>query len=106
MNRVRFAHVGVALASLLVSTRQVLAQVPPPAAAPQINPGLISNQNQQTRLQVEQQSQLPATAPVAPSPPSQYGVAAPGGPTFVLRKVVVDASHFLSKEEISAITNK
>jgi hemolysin activation/secretion protein len=89
---------GVALLPLSAG-----AQTAPP---PQVNPGLISNQEQQNRRQLEQQNALPQGPAVLAPPAYQSPVGAPGGPTFVLRAVKVDASHFLSKPEIGAITAK
>jgi hemolysin activation/secretion protein len=78
-------------------------QTPPPAS---VNPGAISNQNQQNREQLEQQNALPQGPAVLAPPAYQSPVGAPGGPTFVLRGVTVDSSQFLSRQEIDAITRK
>lgn len=79
------------------------AQTPPPSS---VNPGAISNQNQQNREQIEQQNALPQGPAVLAPPAYQSPVGAPGGPAFVLRGVHVDKSQFLSKDEIDAITKK
>ncbi|HLH49787.1 MAG TPA: POTRA domain-containing protein, partial [Roseiarcus sp.] len=90
------AFAGAAMAPLSVA-----AQTPPPP-----NPGLISNQNQQNREQLEQQNALPQGPAVLAPRPYQSPVGPAGGPTFVLRGVNVEASHFLSKREIDAITGQ
>jgi hemolysin activation/secretion protein len=78
------------------------AQVIPPSTLP----GVINTQTQQTEQQILRQTELPQTPSIAPFPPTQFAVSPPGGPTFVLRGVVVDDSHFLAKDEISAITSQ
>ncbi len=85
---------------------QANAQSVPASAAPQTNPALISDQNQQIREQIERQTALPQTPPVVSGPPSQFAVSAPGGPSFILRDVTVDDSRFISRDEINAIVKK
>jgi len=82
------------------------AQTPPAASAAQVNPGLINNQNQQNREQIEQRNILPQGSPVLAPPPGQGNVVAPGGPTFILRGVKLDRSQFLSPSELDAITSR
>ena len=82
------------------------AQTPPAAAAPQVNPGLINNQNQQNREQLEQRNDLPQGPAVLAAPRGQSAVGAPGGPTFILRGVKIDKSQFLSQAELDAITSR
>jgi hemolysin activation/secretion protein len=88
---------GVAAGSLTAQ-----AQTPPPAIAP--NPGLITNQNQQNQQQLEQRNALPQLPAVLAPRSAQGNVAVSGGPTFILRGVVLDKSQFLSRQELDAIT--
>ncbi|WP_158816266.1 ShlB/FhaC/HecB family hemolysin secretion/activation protein [Methylocapsa sp. S129] len=90
---------GMAMCSL--SAR---AQTPALALVP--NPGLINNQNQQNQQQLEQKNALPQVPAVLAPPSAQGNVVIPGGPTFVLRGVVLDKSQFLSQQELDAITAK
>jgi hemolysin activation/secretion protein len=70
------------------------------------NSGLINNQNQQNREQLEQKNALPQVPAVLAPPATQNNLVAPGGPTFVLRGVTLDKSQFLSPQELDAITAK
>ena len=80
------------------------AQTVPTASAAQVNPGLINNQNQQNREQLEQRNNLPQGPAVLEPPRGQSNVVAPGGPTFILRGVEIEKSQFLSRQELDAIT--
>jgi hemolysin activation/secretion protein len=75
--------------------------------APQVNPGLINQQNQRNQREIQQQ-----TAPTSPTqlviPPGRTipAAPAPGGPTVVIKQVVFDKSKFLSKAELDALAAK
>jgi len=82
------------------------AQTAPAATAPQINPGLINNQNRQNREQLEQQNKLPQVPGVVAPPAPAPKITVPGGPKFKLLVVTLDDSHFLTRQELDAITAK
>lgn len=99
----RFLRVGLAA---LIATGccplSLLAQTPP--IAPQVNPGIVTNQNRQNQQQIQQQTDqtLEGPAVVAPKAPT-VAIPPSGGQTFLLKNVVFDASTFLSKDELDAI---
>jgi hemolysin activation/secretion protein len=95
---------AIAAACIALGSARAYAQTPPAASAPQVNPGLINNQNQQNREQIEQRNNLPQGPAVVEPPRGQSNVVAPGGPTFLLRGVTVEKSQFLSRQELDAIT--
>jgi hemolysin activation/secretion protein len=97
---------AIASIGMTLGASSARAQTPPAALAPQVNPGLINNQNQQIREQLEQRNTLPQGPAVLQGPRGESNVVSPGGPTFVLRGVVVDKSKFLSPAELDAITAK
>ena len=101
MGPLRLGWLPIVAAGALAGGTSASAQV-----APSVLQGVVNTQTQQLQQSIEQQTQLPQVPAVAPSPPSQFAVTAPGGPTFVLRGVVVDDSYFLRKDEIAAITQK
>ncbi|HEX4740089.1 MAG TPA: ShlB/FhaC/HecB family hemolysin secretion/activation protein [Caulobacteraceae bacterium] len=94
---------SLAAACVLGGAGAVFAQAAPPVA-PQVNPGLINQQNQRNQRQIEQQA-----APTSPTqlviPPGRTipAAPAPGGPTVVVKRVVFDKSKFLSKAELDAL---
>lgn len=100
------AWLTILAAGAAFASGEARGQTPPAVSAPQINPGLISNQDQQNRQQLEQRNALPQGPAVLAPPPSPSNVVAPGGPTFVLRGVKIDPSQFLSAQELDAITSK
>jgi hemolysin activation/secretion protein len=102
----RRGALGFAALALAALGSGLAAQAQTAATAPQVNPGLINNQNQQNREQIEQQNRLPQEPEVAPAPRAAPQIAIPGGPTFKLAGVVFDNPHFLSRPEIEAITSK
>jgi hemolysin activation/secretion protein len=92
---------GLMLALVLASVSVTAAH----AQATQINPGSIQNDINRQQQRFEQQQQTPrqqGPAVIGPVGPKS-GTAKPGGPTFVLRKVVFDQSKFLTPEELDAI---
>jgi hemolysin activation/secretion protein len=94
------------LVAATIAAPASLAQAQTAAPPPVPNPGLINNQNQQNREQIEQRNVLPQ-APAVLAPASRpSNVVIPGGPTFILRGVVLDKSHFLSPAELDAVTAK
>jgi hemolysin activation/secretion protein len=97
----RGALVAVGVASLL--SGPAWAQV-----APQINPGVIQNDIDRQQRQLEQQSQPPKLQGPAVSGGQRETLSPlrPGGPKFLLRKLVFDSSKFLSPEELDAISKK
>ena len=74
------------------------------ATAPQIDPGLILQQNRGNQRQLEEQNapQIDGPSVVAPGRGPQITTPA-GGPKVLLRSVVFDPSTFLTKEELDAI---
>ena len=81
-----------------------VAQIAPPSA---VNPGLIGQQNKRNQQQLQQQVAPPPVGPSVVAPPPPPGTAvAPGGPTFLLKRVVFDNSKFLSKQELDAVAAK
>lgn len=94
----------LAAACALGGTGGVFAQVAPPAAAPQVNPGLINQQNLRNQQQLEEKA-APASPLQLVIPPGRKIPAAPppGGPTVLLKRVVFDRSKFLSKAELDAL---
>ncbi len=95
----RFQLVVAMLAAL--TTRPAFAQT---VVNPQINPGVIQNQNRQNENEVrEQTDQTLAGPPVAPTNVPKTFVAPPGGATFLLREVVFTESAFITKRELDAI---
>ena len=102
--RGRRALAALAAASLLAAAAPARAQALPPQVAPQIDPGLINRQNQRNESQILEQTRTPDLGPAVLSGPSQPGtLAAPGGPTFLLKKVAFDPSTFLTRQELDAI---
>ncbi len=71
---------------------------------PQINPGVIQNQNRQNENEVRKQTdQTLVGPPVAPTNVPPTFVAPPGGTTFVLRAVEFTPSAFIKKSELDTI---
>jgi hemolysin activation/secretion protein len=71
---------------------------------PQVNPGAISRQNQQVIQSLPELKEIPhITGPVvtAPGQPATQKVP-PGGPTFVLRRVVFSRSALLPQPDVEA----
>lgn len=97
-----FPFVAVAFLCLNLTIARAATPV---SSAPQINPNLINNQNQQQKQQIEQQNALPQLPPVVKAPPAgQQAVESPGA-SFKLLGVTVDKSPFLSKSEVDAVIN-
>jgi hemolysin activation/secretion protein len=92
---------AAAAALLLVSWHPALAQ----QFAPQVNPGAINRENQQTIQQLEQLREIPPTTGPTVTAPAQPTVpqVPPGGPTFELKTVTFSASAFLSENELQAL---
>lgn len=93
--------VGFVAASLLAGP--VLAQV-----SPQVNPGVINQDIERQRQRIEQQQLAPKQqGPSVVGPSRGPAVKVPGGgATFLLRKVVFDASKFITPEELDAVAAK
>ena len=78
-------------------------QAVPTAIQPQVNPGIISNENRRNEQQIREQSEETLQGPaVVPTPVPQTQVAPAGGPTFLLRSVTFDTSAFLTKDQLDA----
>lgn len=89
-------------AATIAWTWQAAAQA---VVTPQIDPGVVQSQTRQNENQILQQNdQTLVGPPVAPVNVPKTQVGPDGGARFLLRKVVVDNSAFLSKEEIDKIT--
>lgn len=75
---------------------------------PSINPGVIQNDVDRQRRQLEQQSAPPKlTGPaVIGGEREKSGLLKPGGPKFRLRKVEFDASKFITPAELDEIAKK
>lgn len=84
-------------------TGPVIAQV-----SPQVNPGVINQDFERQRQRLEQQQQLPKQqGPSVVGPGRGPAVKVPGGgQTFLLRKVVFDASKFITPAELDAVAAK
>ncbi|UEM16079.1 BamA/TamA family outer membrane protein [Bradyrhizobium barranii subsp. barranii] len=98
--RIWGAALGVGLAACCVA--------PSRAQVPSINPGVIQNDVDRQRRQLEQQS-----APPKLSGPAVIGgereksqLLKPGGPKFRLRKVEFDSSKFITPAELDEIAKK
>jgi hemolysin activation/secretion protein len=98
--RIWGAALGVALAASWIA--------PARAQVPSINPGVIQNDVDRQRRQLEQQS-----APPKLNGPAVIGgereksqLLKPGGPKFRLRKVEFDASKFITSAELDEIAKK
>jgi hemolysin activation/secretion protein len=74
--------------------------------APQVNPGVIQNDIDRQRQQLEQQSQPPKLQGpgVVGGEREKASPLKPGGPKFRLRKVAFDSSKFITPEELDEIT--
>jgi hemolysin activation/secretion protein len=100
----RMAHgrrAASALLSLVLCT-PALAQVTPP---PQTIPGGNTIENQRQLERIERQQQRPAQegpSVVAPARPRD-NILKPGGPRFLLKRLVFDESKFLTSEELDPI---
>lgn len=88
--------VAVLLAGLAVAAGAQVVPPPPP------NPGLIQNENERNRRQVEEQARPPAQPAIETGPAGATAAVKPGGATFVLRHVAFDASAFLTPRELDA----
>lgn len=100
MGRQRVWQAILLVIYLAAGVEAARAQAAPPAP----NPGLILNENERNRQQMEQRNNEEMQAPaivIPPTAPAMLGE--PGGPTVLLRSVTFDASVFLSKEELDAI---
>jgi hemolysin activation/secretion protein len=98
--RILGAALGVGLAACCIASSR--------AQVPSINPGVIQNDVDRQRRQLEQQS-----APPKLSGPAVIGgereksqLLKPGGPKFRLRKVEFDQSKFITPAELDAIASK
>src|SRR3954468_10849073 len=98
--RIWGAALGIGLAASWIA--------PARAQVPSINPGVIQNDVDRQRRQLEQQS-----APPKLNGPAVIGgereksqLLKPGGPKFRLRKVEFDASKFITSAEIDEIAKK
>ena len=99
--------IGAALTVLVCTTLvsgRALSQGAPLSQQPQLNPGIISNENRRNERQIREQSDqtLQGPAVVAPKVPATQ-VGPSGEKTFRLKTVTFDPSAFLSKEELDAI---
>ncbi|UPT99806.1 ShlB/FhaC/HecB family hemolysin secretion/activation protein [Bradyrhizobium barranii subsp. apii] len=98
--RIWGAALGVGLAACCIA--------PSRAQVPSINPGVIQNDVDRQRRQLEQQSAPPKlTGPaVIGGEREKSGLLKPGGPKFRLRKVEFDASKFITPAELDEIAKK
>ena len=96
----RYAAAAIAT-GLVLSGGAALAQIAVP------DPGLINQENQRNRLQLEERvaPKAPTTLIVPPSRPPGT-VTPPGGPTVVLRQVIFAPSAFLKTTELDASAAK
>lgn len=100
--RARLVAFTILLAEIAMADRSAFAQA---VVTPQIDPGVVQSQTRQNENQILQQNdQTLVGPPVAPVTVPKTQIGPDGGATFLLRKVVVDNSAFLSKEEIDKIT--
>ncbi len=100
----RFRRNLVLFAAILLAPVLANAGIPaPPPPTQQLNPGLINNQGQQNRKQLEQQNALPPASPGVKAPPQQPEAAPEEGLSFLLRGVRVDPTPFLTKQEIDGV---
>ena len=98
------AFAALLAAAYLFGTSQASAQALPPQVAPQIDPGLINRQNQRNENQILEQARPPNLGPaVLTGPTKPSAIAAPGGPTFVLKAVSFDPSAFITRQDLDAI---
>jgi len=95
---------SLAAAMALLSSPSARAQVPPP----QVNPGIINNDIERQRRQIEQQQQAPRQSgqPVVAPGRAPAVVIPGGGPRFLLRRVEFETSKFITPEELNAIAAK
>ncbi|MFK4655859.1 hemolysin activation/secretion protein [Bradyrhizobium japonicum] len=98
--RIWGAALGVGLAACCIA--------PSRAQVPSINPGVIQNDVDRQRRQLERQSAPPKlTGPaVIGGEREKSGLLKPGGPKFRLRKVEFDASKFITPAELDEIAKK
>ena len=96
--------VCVILAGAVIAPASTWAQGIPAAGQPQLNPGIIQNQNRQNELQIREQNEQTLQGPAVVRTPVPTTVVGPaGGQTFLLHAVDFDTSAFLSREELDAI---
>ncbi len=98
--RILGAALGVGLAACCIAAAR--------AQVPSINPGVIQNDVDRQRRQLEQQSAPPKlTGPaVIGGEREKSQLLKPGGPKFRLRKVEFDASKFITPAELDEIAKK
>lgn len=98
--RIWGAAFGVGLAACCI--------VPARAQVPSINPGVIQNDVDRQRRQLEQQSAPPKLGgpAVIGGEREKSQLLKPGGPKFRLRKVEFDASKFITPAELDEIAKK
>ncbi len=93
--------VGVLVALAPLAAR---AQVPNAATSPQVNPGIISNENRRNEQQLrELVDPSTTTAPLAPTRVNPSVVAPSGGPKVRLNSIDFDPSTFITKAELDQI---
>ncbi len=92
-------------AAFIIPASVAHAQSAPPSVPPRIvDPGLIEQQNRRNQIEIEQRSAPELSGPPVVAPKANPAVvAAPGGPTFLLKQVVFDASTFLTRHELEAL---
>ena len=99
MRSVRVGLVALVASAPLVGHAQV-----PAATAPQVNPGIISNENRRNEQQLrELVDPNITTVPVTPTPVKPTVIAPSGGPKVRLNKVNFDPSTFITVAELDRI---
>ncbi len=97
----RVSSIVPVLVTTLMAVGPALAQN---VVNPQINPGVIQNQNRQNENEVrEQTEQTLVGPPVASTNVPKTFVGPPGGTRFLLNSVVFTESAFIKKDELDAI---
>ena len=89
---------------VFIPTTARAQQAVPTAIQPQINPGIVTNENRRNERQIREQTEQTLQGPaVVPVPVPQSQIAPAGGQTFLLKAVTFDTSAFLTKEQLDAI---